>query len=1199
MTTIKKGAVNKGSISKGTINTSEIISDAVVSITITSTNSPSVNENVDADTTVYTATARDPDNGTTGFTFAISGIDANAFDLNTSTGVVTIKQSPNFEQKSVYSFVITASKSGFTTGTKSISLSVTNLDEVAPTITSGTTGNTISAGSGAGQVVYVSAVDDSGDVSNGITFSLSNGSDSDLSITSDEGVVTLDINPVYATKNQYSFGVIATDDAGNASTTKNVTFSISDTTAPVFTSSATPSINESDGTALSEVTSSTVVHTLVATDIGGIGLASTDPYEISGTDASYLSLNRSNGQITLANGATPDTSVKSTYSFVATVVDESGNAANQNVTLTINPISQFNSTTSGTISENTGGGGTVLFGSYTSSGSISVHSVDGNTSQNLFTFNQLSSNNGLIVTGSEATNFETATSHTIILKCTIGNGGSFSYSDPITISVINSNEITFTSSSSMDGNIEGIAVGSTYGTAAASVSEAGSSDTITYSITGGVNASSFEINANTGVVTNTEVLSQGNKFIDITATRSNSTDTKTLACLIPVNDVVTPTFASTSIQRGATFDRSIADNNTAFSIDLNTLVTNSSECGPVTFTASGGASTVISDIYDVDSNGVLSLTKVLQRDVHGDGPFQIYVSYANGDGEGGILTVNINASDGFASTYSDYTDPAVDANHAGAPSQYGHNVWAQSAGSGASNANSISTLGQNFTFPGLGASINSNQPRFYGISRNGENTKATTANGVSKTFFDMFKVTNKMNQTIHKKDNTAWVKGDVFFGEYHVSLQSSTNDTSTSTLLMNEPYTYAVVSARSDHNAIDLANNTLLITQSDGSHNGAHNPSTSCLSNGTQVLIHQQVGNLLQITIGSASNLNYGEGEIYYVHNLTGSDAGKIKLCATRADAIAGTNFLAISGNLASSGYNGLVIKAGLTQKYMGICEATVMCMTRGQGRRYSTGSFGAAYYIEKLASEDETDYGSTSQGEGERKNFASMSGTPWHTHISGQHGVVDNRTRRIRALDLQLSTDNQANGYAGFVYNFRAYGNWSEPHTEDNAGTNGGNPRLMLDFYGTQNISTFECSGTNRIYHIDENTGTIYRGTMNFGTGPYQAFSVTNSKKEFYRLSGSMNQFNSSAVADQIANGRGSFNTGTSHAGDSLAYMFGTDYGKYHYPVTSSEHTAGSPKPPSTGQYAATPTGDEFTRNDNNNTTALVNREVFLVFTN
>lgn len=1198
MTTIKKGAVDKGSISKGTINTAEIISDAVVSITITSSNSPSVNENVDADTTVYTATARDPDNGTTGFTFAISGTDANAFDFNTSTGVATIKQSPNFEQKSVYSFVITASKSGFTTGTKSISLSVTNLDEVAPTITSGTTGNTISAGSGAGQVVYVSAVDDSGDVSNGITFSLSNGSDSDLSITSDEGVVTLDINPVYATKNQYSFGVIATDDAGNASTTKNVTFSISDTTAPVFTSSATPSINESDGTALSEVTSSTVVHTLVATDIGGIGLASTDPYQISGTDANYLSLNRSNGQITLANGATPDTSVKSTYSFVATVVDESGNAANQNVTLTINPISQFNSTTSGTISENTAGGGTVLFGSYTSSGSISVHSVDGNTSQNLFTFNQQSSNNGLIVTGSQATNFETATSHTVILKCTITNGGSFSYSDPITISVLNQNEITFTSSSSMDGNIEGVAVGSTYGTAAASVSEAGSSDTITYTISGGQNASLFEINANTGVVTNTEVLSQGNKFINITASRSNSTDTKTLACLIPVNDVVVPTFASGTTQRGVTFDRSIADNNTAFSINLNTLVTNPSECGPVTFANSGSFNGLYNDLYDVDSNGVLSLVQVPQRAVHGDGPFQLYVSYANVDNEGAILIVNVNASDGFAATYSDYTHPAVDANHAGAPSGYGHNVWAQSAGSGAPNANSIGTLGQTFTFPGAGASISSNQPRYYGISRNGENTKATTANGVSKTFFDMFKVTNKAVQIIHKRDNTAWVKGDVFFGEYHVSLQSSTADTSTSTNLMSEPYTYAVVSARTSHNAIDRTNNTLLITQSDGSHNGAHNPSTSCLANGTRVLIHEQVGSSLQITIGSNSSLSYGQGEIYFIHNLTGSDAGKIKLCATRADAIAGTNFLTINGNLMNSGYNGLVIKAGLTQKYMGICEATVMCMTRGQGRRYGTGNFGHSYNIEKLASEDSTNYGSTAQGEGVRKNFSSMSGTPWHTYISGRHGAVDNSTRRIRALDLQLSTDNQANGYAGFVYAFRAYGGWSEPHAQETAGVNGGNPRLMLDFYNSQTVGTHECSGTNRIYHIDENTGTIYRGTMNFGSGPYQAFSAGSIKKH-YRLSGSVNQFNSAAPTDQIAGGRGSFNTGTTHAGDSLAYIFGTDYGKYHYPVTSSEHTAGSPKPPSTGQYAATPTGDEFTRNVNNNTTALVNREVFLVFTN
>ncbi|MDX7793065.1 cadherin repeat domain-containing protein, partial [Aeromonas caviae] len=115
-------------------------------------------------------------------------------------------------------------------------------DEVAPTITSGTTASTIDENSGAGQVVYTVASTDSGDVVTGTTsYSLKAGADAALfSINAATGAVTLTGNPDYETKESYSITEEATDAAGNASE-QVVTLGINnqDEVSPTITSGTT------------------------------------------------------------------------------------------------------------------------------------------------------------------------------------------------------------------------------------------------------------------------------------------------------------------------------------------------------------------------------------------------------------------------------------------------------------------------------------------------------------------------------------------------------------------------------------------------------------------------------------------------------------------------------------------------------------------------------------------------------------------------------------------------------------------------------------------------------------------------------------------------------------------------------------------------------------------------------------------------
>lgn len=90
-----------------------------------------------------------------------------------------------------------------------------------------------------------------------------------------------------------------------------------DTTPPVFTSSASASVNENQTSAI----------TLVATD------ASAVTYSISAADAGSFTVNASTGVVTF--NTAPDFETKTSYTFTAKATDASSNEANQAVTITI------------------------------------------------------------------------------------------------------------------------------------------------------------------------------------------------------------------------------------------------------------------------------------------------------------------------------------------------------------------------------------------------------------------------------------------------------------------------------------------------------------------------------------------------------------------------------------------------------------------------------------------------------------------------------------------------------------------------------------------------------------------------------------------------------------------------------------------------------------------------------------------------
>ena len=158
-----------------------------------------------------------------------------------------------------------------------------------------------------------------------VTYSISG---SELAINSSTGALTLASGAAadYETKNSYSATVTASD--GTNSTTQDITITIVDLNdnAPVFTSSASFSVNENQ----------TAIGTVTATDVdtGSSGAFRSNPVTFS-VSGSELSINSSSGALSFVTAADYETK----YTYTATVTATDGtNSTTQDITVTVNDL---------------------------------------------------------------------------------------------------------------------------------------------------------------------------------------------------------------------------------------------------------------------------------------------------------------------------------------------------------------------------------------------------------------------------------------------------------------------------------------------------------------------------------------------------------------------------------------------------------------------------------------------------------------------------------------------------------------------------------------------------------------------------------------------------------------------------------------------------------------------------------------------
>jgi hypothetical protein len=202
-----------------TITQGDKTSSADVIVTIGEINdAPSINSAstisvAENQTAVTTISISDPDSGDV-LTLSLSGSDAESFDLSTDN-VLTFVTAPDYETKSSYSITLSLTD-GTETVTKDITVTVTNVNDVAPVITSMTS---LSADENQLTIGTVTAADVEG---NSFTFTVSG---SELAITS-AGVLTFVSAPDYETKSLYTATVTVSD--GLNSSSKVFTITVND-----------------------------------------------------------------------------------------------------------------------------------------------------------------------------------------------------------------------------------------------------------------------------------------------------------------------------------------------------------------------------------------------------------------------------------------------------------------------------------------------------------------------------------------------------------------------------------------------------------------------------------------------------------------------------------------------------------------------------------------------------------------------------------------------------------------------------------------------------------------------------------------------------------------------------------------------------------------------------------------------------------
>ena len=290
------------------------VNDTCPTITSPSTYSADENQTVIGNITV--------DSACTNIIFEIAGTDQNLLTVNNLTGALAFVNAPDFESKNQFSAIAKATDGNNNVSQKAIAISVNNLNDNFPVITSS---NSRNMDEGETAVITVNATDADDSSDPGFTnFSYTiNGVDANFFSIDGAGNIVFSSSSDFETQSNYSITVNVSDGLNITSQAISVSLNDLNDEVPVFTSASSWTIDENN----------TIVGSVTAIDQDA---NSTLSYSISGgDDAGAFILNANNGTLEFATA--PDYETKTSYNLEVTVSD-GANTASQNITVAVNNL---------------------------------------------------------------------------------------------------------------------------------------------------------------------------------------------------------------------------------------------------------------------------------------------------------------------------------------------------------------------------------------------------------------------------------------------------------------------------------------------------------------------------------------------------------------------------------------------------------------------------------------------------------------------------------------------------------------------------------------------------------------------------------------------------------------------------------------------------------------------------------------------
>ena len=459
------------------------------------------NTEVGTGTAVYTAGATPATAGKT-ITYSLSNAgDASSFSIDGTSGAVTFTAAttPDHEMKASYTFTVIATEAdNAVTTSQVVTIAVTDLNDVAPTITSGATGAALAENTEVAATTAIYTATGTFDV-DAIVWSLKADSDSGLSIDSGTGAVTFDsaTTPDHETKASYSFTVVATS-GSLAAVEQAVTVAVTDLNdvAPTITSGAT-------GAALAEnteVAATTAIYTATGTfDVDAI------VWSLKADSDSGLSIDSGTGAVTFDVATTPDHETKASYSFTVVATSGSLAAVEQAVTVAVTDLNDVAPTitsgaTGAALTENTEVAATTAI--YTATGTFDVDAIVWSLKADSDSGLSIDSGTGAVTFDDATTpDYETKASYSFTVVATSGSLAAVEQAVTIAVTDVNEAGPTFTSGATGTALDENTEVGTSTAVYTAGATPAVAGKAITYSLSNAGDVSSFSIDVTSGAVT--------------------------------------------------------------------------------------------------------------------------------------------------------------------------------------------------------------------------------------------------------------------------------------------------------------------------------------------------------------------------------------------------------------------------------------------------------------------------------------------------------------------------------------------------------------------------------------------------------------------------------------------------------------------------------------------------------------------------